>query len=170
MSDPASLTRYWEPTQVSEDFHQTFALILCRTAFHDCEDTSRREEFVVSVGIVWKLAQYVAIPFATAPYEFRDDVEDSPTLLLVQLHQHSRLFPDLYFDRYHQHFTVMHDSGMPFNVSHPQRFVGALLHNAFLVRDKPSPMVKLPPAFLDHPMKFPIDSCIQEFRDWTTDC
>ena len=64
----------------------------------------------------------------------------------------------------------MHDSGMPFNVGHPQRFVGALLHNAFPAGDKPSPKVKLPPAFLDYPTKFPIDSCVWEYRDWTTDC
>ena len=64
----------------------------------------------------------------------------------------------------------MHGSGMPFNVSHPQRFVGALLHNAFPAGDKPSPKAKLPPAFLDLPMKFPIDSCIRKYRDWTTDC
>ena len=132
LSDPASLTRYWEPTQVSEDFHQTFALILCQTAFHNCEDTSRRKEFMVSVGIVRKPARYMVIPFATAADEFRDNMEDSPTLLLVQLHWHLRLFPDLYFDWYHQHLMVMHDSGMPFNVGHPQRFVGAQLHNAYL--------------------------------------
>ena len=170
LSDPASLTKYWELTQVPEDFHRTFALILCWTAFHDCDDTSRRKEFVVSVGVVRKLAQYVVIPFVTAADEFRDDVDDSPTLLLVRLRWRSRLFPDLYFDWYHQHFTVMHDSGMPFSVSHPQRFVGAQLHNAFPVGDKPSPKVKLPLAFLDHLTKFPIDSCIREYRDWTTDC
>ena len=170
LSDPTSLTQYWEPTQVPKDFHRTFALILCQTVFHDCDDTSRRKEFVVLVGIVRKLARYVAIPFATAADEFRDDMDDSPTLLLVWLHWHSRLFLYLYFDWYHQHFMVMHYSGMPFNVGHPQRFVGALLHNAFPVRDKPSPKAKLPPAFLDHLMKFPIDSCIREYRDWTTDC
>ena len=65
---------------------------------------------------------------------------------------------------------VMHDSGMPFNIGHPQRFVGALLHNAFPAGDKPSPKAKLPPAFLDHPTKFPIDSCIWDYWDWTTDC
>ena len=70
LSNPASLTRYWEPTQVSEDFHQTFALILCQTVFHDCEDTSRRKEFMVPVGIVQKPAQYTAIPFTTAADEF----------------------------------------------------------------------------------------------------
>ena len=52
LSDPASLTRYWEPTQGSGDFHQIFALALCQTAFHDCEDTSRRKEYVVSVAVV----------------------------------------------------------------------------------------------------------------------
>ena len=51
----------------------------------------------------------------------------------------------------------MHDSRMPFNVSYPQRFVGAQLHNALPAGDKPSPKAKLPPAFLDHPSKFPID-------------
>ena len=162
LSDPASLTQYWEPTQVPEDFHQTFALVLCWTAFHDCDDTSRRKEFMVSVGLVQKLAWYAATLFAMAADEFRDDVDDSPTLLLVWLHWHSRLFPDLYFDQYHQHFMVMHDSGMPFNVGHPQRFVGALLHNTFLVGDKPSPKAKLPLAFLDHPTNFPIDSCVWE--------
>ena len=170
LSDPTSLTKYWELTQVLEDFHQTFALVLCRTAFHDCDNTSRRKEFVVSVGVVWKPARYAVIPFTTAADEFRDDMDDSPTLLLVWLHRHLRLFPVLYFDRYHQHFTVMHDSGKPFNVSHLQRFMGAQLHNAFQTRDKPSPKAKLPLAFLDHPTKFPIDSCIREYRDWTTDC
>ena len=70
LSDPASLTKYWELTQVPKDFHQTFALVLCQTAFHDCDDTSRRKEFVVSVGVVWKLARHAAIPFATAADEF----------------------------------------------------------------------------------------------------
>ena len=29
LSDPASLTHYWEPSQGSSDFHWTFALALC---------------------------------------------------------------------------------------------------------------------------------------------
>ena len=62
-----------------EDFHRTFALVLCWTAFHDCDDTSRRKEFMVSVGVVLKLAWYNVTPFATATDEFRDDMDDSPT-------------------------------------------------------------------------------------------
>ena len=70
LSDPASLTWYWEPTQVSDDFNWTFALALCRTAFHDCEDTGRRKEYVVLVVVVRKLAWHTAIPFASATDEF----------------------------------------------------------------------------------------------------
>ena len=51
-----------------------------------------------------------------------------------------------------------------------QKFMGSLLHNAFQAGDKPSPKAKLPLAFLDHPTKFPIDSHVREYWDWTTDC
>ena len=52
LSDPAALTRYWEPTQGSGDFHHTFALALCWTTFHDCEDPRQMKEYVVSVAVV----------------------------------------------------------------------------------------------------------------------
>ena len=125
---------------------------------------------MVSVAVVRKLARFTVIPFASTADDFHHDSDDSPTLILVRLHQHSKLFLDIYFDRYNQHFTVMHDSGKPFNVGHSQRFVGALLHNAYPDGDKPSLKAKLPPAFLDHPTKFPIDSCIRSYHDWTTSC
>ena len=168
LSDAAFLARYWEPTQGPGDFHLTFTLAW--TAFHDCEDPNQRKEYIVSVTVVWKLARYVGLPFSTAADEFWEDIKATPTLLLVQLHWHSELFPEVYFDWYHQHFTLMHDSGVPFNVGHPQKFMGALLHNAFQARDTASPKVKLPPAFLDHQTKFLIDSCIWEYLDWTTGC
>ena len=124
LSDPALLAHYWEPTQGPGDFHNMFALALCRTPFHDCEDPSRGKEYIVSVAIVRKPARYMAILFSTAIDEFRNDSEVSPTLLLVWLHQDSRLFPNVYFDRYHHHFMIMHDSGRPFNMGHPPKVHG----------------------------------------------
>ena len=55
-------------------------------------------------------------------------------------------------------------------MGHPQKFMGTLLHNAFSAGDKPSLKANLPPAFLDHLMKFPIDSHVWEYWDWTTNC
>ena len=122
----------------------------------DCEDASRRAEPVVSVTVVRKLAQFAVVPFSSAADEFRQDFDYSPTLILVWLHCRSKLFLDVYFDWYNQHFTIMHDSGKAFNVGHPQRFVGALLHSAYSTGDKPYPKAKLPPAFMDQSSKFPM--------------
>ena len=149
LADPTSLDHYWEPTQAEEDFHRTFTLALCRTIYHDCTDTSQRKEYAMSVVMLRKLAWCTGIPFSSAVDELEDEFEPSPTLMLVWLHWHSRLFPDLYFKLYSQHFTVTHDSRKVYNVGHPQKFVGALLNSAYEAGDKPSPRAKLPPAFLD---------------------
>ena len=89
------------------------------------------------------------------------------SLLLVRLHRKSLLFPDIYYDRYRHHFTLMHDTSKGYNVRDPQVFLGALLQNAYTSRKGPSPKAKLPPAFLDrladHPL---IDLCTREYQDW----
>ena len=103
--------------------------------------------------------------------ELWDDAEMTPTLLLVRLHRKSRLFPDIYYNRYGTHFTLMHDMGKGYNVGDPQKFLGALLHNAFTSGKNPSPKAKLPPAYLDMPATSPlIESCTREYRDWTEEC
>ena len=165
LSNPTSLTHYWEPTQGSGDFHRTFAFALCRTAFHDCEDTSWRKEYVVSVAVVQKLAWYMVIfqilrwlrslSYSTtglAPSGF-------PVVPWCIL----RPIPSSFYD--HAWLWEALQCGSP-----PQKFMGALLHNAFQAGDKPSPKAKLPPAFLDHPTKFPIHSRVQDYQDWTTNC
>ena len=170
LSNPAYLARYWEPTQEPGDFHCTFALALCWTPFHDCEDKGRTKEFVVLVAVVRKMACFGGILFSVAAVEFCEFPESTMTLLIVRLHRSSWLFPDIYYDRYHSHFTHMHDSGAHYNVGHPQKYIRALLHNAYRAGDQPSPRAKLRPGYLDNPMAFPIDSCVQGYRDWTTDC
>ena len=170
LSDPSQLERYWEPTQDSDDFHQTLALALCWTPFHDCKDTGRKAEYVVSVAIVRKPVRNLRLLFTAATDEFRDNVEMTPTLLLVRLHRKSRLFPDIYYDRYRTHFTIMHDMGKGYNVEDPQKFLGALLHNAFTSGKTPSPKAKLPPAYLDMlAASSLIESCTREYRDWMED-
>ena len=64
----------------------------------------------------------------------------------------------------------MHDTRKGYNVGDPQVFLGAQLHNAYTSGKGPSPKAKLPSAFLDRPAGHPlVDSCTQEYRDWTKD-
>ena len=170
LSDPAQLERYWEPTQNSNNFHRTLALALCWTPFHDCKDNGCKKEYVMSVAVIRKLGQHLGLPFTAAAEEFWDNVDETPTLLLVQLHQKSRLFPDIYYNWYRTHFTIMHDMGKGYNIGDPQKFLGALLHNAFTSGKTPSPKAKLPLAYLDMPAASSlIESCTREYRDWMED-
>ena len=124
----------------------------------------------MSVAVMRKLAWHLGLPFTAAADEFRGNADETPTLLLVQLHRKSQLFPDIYYDRYRAHFTVMHDTGKGYNVGDPQKFLGALLHNAFTSGKTPSPKAKLPPAYLDMPAASSlIESCTREYQDWTED-
>ena len=168
LSDPAQLEHYWEPSQDPDDFHRTRGLALCWTPFDDCLEPRRKKEYVMSVAVVRKPAWHLGLPFVTAAEELRDNAEMTPTLLLVRLHRKSLLFPDIYYDRCGTHFTLMHDTGKGYNMGDPQKFVGALLHNAVTSGKDPSPKPKLPPAYLDLLATSPlIDSCTRKYRDWT---
>ena len=125
----------------------------------------------MSVAVVQKLARHLRLPFTTAAEELRDNAEMTPMLLLVHLHQKSLLFPDIYYDQCGTHFTLMHDTGKGYNVGDPQKFLGALLHNAVTSGKDPSPKAKLLPAYLDLPATSPlIDSCTRKYRDWMQEC
>ena len=171
LSDPAQLAHFWEPTQNPEDFHRTLALALCWTPFHNSPDAQQKNEYIMSIAVVRKPSRHKGLPFMTAAEEFRDSAnETTHSLLLVRLHRKSLLFPDIYYDRYGHHFTLMHDTGKGYNVGDLQVFLGAQLHNAYTSGKGPSPKAKLPLAFLDRPAGHPlVDSCTREYRDWTKD-
>ena len=86
LSNPTLLAQYWEPTHEPKDFHCTFALVLCRTGYYNCEDKSWRKEFVASVVVVRKPTHHVGIPFSLVATEFREPTKTTPTLLIVWLH------------------------------------------------------------------------------------
>ena len=95
----------------------------------------------------------------------------TPTLLLVQLHQKSLLFLDIYYNRCGTHFTLMHNTGKGYNVGDPQKFLRALLQNMVTSGKDPSPKAKLPPAYLDLlGTSSLIDSCTRKYRDWMQEC
>ena len=125
----------------------------------------------MSIAVVRKPFRYEGLPFVTAAEEFQDSAnETTHSLLLVWLHWKSLLFPDIYYDRYGHHFTLMHDTRKGYSVGDPQVFLGAQLHNAYTSGKGSSPKAKLLPAFLDRPSGHPlIDSCTREYRDWTKD-
>ena len=77
----------------------------------------------MSVAVVRKPSRHDGLPFLTAAEEFWDSAnETTHSLLLVRLHRKSLLFPDIYYDRYGHHFTLMHNTGKGYNVGDRRYF------------------------------------------------
>ena len=171
LSDPTYLAHYWKPTQEPGDFHRTFALAICQSHYFNCKDPSHKDEYLVSVAVIQKPASFAGIPFSLAVDRLSDPDEKESTLLIVHLHRQSRLFPDIYYDWYYSHFTLMHMSGEHYNVGYPQEYMGGLLHNAYEAGEESnSPKAKLPLAFVDSMVYlFQVDSCVWLYWDWTMD-
>ena len=65
----------------------------------------------------------------------------------------------------------MHDTGKGYNVGDPQKFLRALLHNAFTSGKNPSQKAKLPTAYYNMPATSNlVESCTREYRDWAEEC
>ena len=89
LSDPAYLACYWKPTQEPRDFHQTFALAICRSRYSNCKDKSHKDKYVVSVAMIQKPASLAGLPFSLAVDGLSDPDEKESTMLIVHLHHHS---------------------------------------------------------------------------------
>ena len=169
LCDPTNLKKYWEPDDIPEHFHTTLALAFVRDKFHDCLNVSRQQEMVVSVAVVRKPAQKSAMTFDQAVIELRNQSERASTLLLVRLHCDSDMFPDVYYHDRGRHFALVYSTGEDFNCGSTLRFTGAELLGAYDPRKKFSPRAKLPPSWrLNSEGTHPVESCSQEYKDWTT--
>ena len=167
--DPTKLTEYWEPTDEPEDFHTTLALAFVRDLYHDCVDKTRRNELVVSVAMVRKPAHNSTMTFTEAALELQHPAERTPTLLLVQLHRKSGLFPDCYYHHRRKHFALFYDTGEDYNCGSPLRFIGAELLSSYEPGKDYSPRAKLPPSWRkDLSVNHPVNCCVRDYSDWTT--
>ena len=169
LCDPANLKKYWEPDDDPDNFHTTLALAFVKDKFYDCPDESRRQEMAVSVAVVRKPAQKRAMAFEQAAAELKNDTERTSTLLLVRLHRHSDMFPDVYYKDRGTHFALVYDTGEDYNYGSTLRFTGAELLSAYNPGKQHSPRAKLPPSWrLNSEGTHPVESCSREYKDWTT--
>ena len=170
LCDPANLETYWEPDDDPDNFHTTLALAFVKDKLHDCTDESRRQEMVVLVAVVRKPAHRRAMAFEQAAAELRNDTERTSTLLLVRLHRHSDMFPDVYYKDRGTHFALVYDTGEDFNYGSTLRFTGAVLLSAYNPGKQHSPRAKLPPSWhFNSEGTHPAESCSREYKDWTAD-
>ena len=97
----------WELDTRPEHFHPNLAVVLCKGVFDDATDP----------GLMGKVCHYMTIarvpdcvellPFNQVQEAFNRYNEATTGVGLVQLHQSNEVFPDIYFQYYGEHFTIL---------------------------------------------------------------
>ena len=117
----------WEPDTQPEHFCPNLAVVLCKGIFDDATDP----------GLMGKVCHYMTIarvpdcvkllPFNQVREAFNRYNEAATGVGLVRLHQSNEIFPDIYFQYYGEHFTIMGLSDPEIRFGTADEFVGGYL-------------------------------------------
>ena len=117
----------WEPDTWPEHFHPNLAVVSCKGIFDDATD----------LGLVGKVCHYMTIarvsdcvellPFNQVQEAFNRYNEATTGVGLVRLDQSNEVFPDIYFQYYGEHFTILGLSDPEIRFGTADEFIGGYL-------------------------------------------
>ena len=148
----------WEPDTRPEHFRPNLAVVLCKGIFDDTTDP----------GLMGKVCHYMTIvrvphcvellPFNQVREAFNRYNEATTRVGLVRLHQSNEVFPDVYFQYYGEHFTIMGLSDPEIRFGTADEFVGGYLVCWHMAASGQRAHAMLPPGYVlgaTHPTPSP---------------
>ena len=97
----------WEPDTQAGNFIPNMAVVVCKGVFHDAPDPKLQDK----VGHFMTIARVPdcikLLPFDQLREAFNSYNEEATAVRLIQLHHSNVVFPDVYFQFYSEHFTIM---------------------------------------------------------------
>ena len=149
----------WEPDTRPEHFHPNLAVVLCKGVFDDTTEP----------GLMGKVCHYMTIarvpdcvkllPFNQVWEAFNRYNEATTGVGLVCLHQSNEVFPDVYFQYYVEHFTIMGLSDPEIRFGTADKFVGGYLVHRHMAASGQRAHAMLPPGYVlgaTHPTPSPM--------------
>ena len=138
----------WEPDTRPEHFHPNLAVVLCKGVFDDTTDP----------GLMGKVCHYMTIarvpdcvellPFNQVQEAFNRYNEATTGVGLVRLHQSNEVFPDVYFQYYGEHFTIMGLSDLEIQFGMADEFVEGYLVHRHVAASGRRAHAMLPPGYM----------------------
>ena len=97
----------WEPDTQPQNFFPNMAMVVCKGAFYDTQDSKLQTKVghFISIARVPDCVQL--LPFEQLREAFNSYTDAATAIELVRLHRGNALFPDVYFQFYGEHFTIM---------------------------------------------------------------
>ena len=97
----------WEPDTQSQHFFRNLAMVECKGAFYDAKDPKMQTKVGHFISIARVPDCVPLLPFEQLQEAFNSYTDAATAIGLVRLHRGNTLFPDVYFQFYGEHFTIM---------------------------------------------------------------
>ena len=138
----------WEPDYRASNFIPNMAVVVCKGVFHDALDPQLQDK----VGHFMTIARVPdcieLLPFDQLCEAFNSYNEVATAIGLVRLHRSNVVFPDVYFQFYSEHFTIMGllDPEIWFGTA--DEFVGGYLVRRHVASSGQKAHAMLPPSYV----------------------
>ena len=138
----------WEPDTRVSNFIPNMAVVVCKGIFHDAPGPQRQNK----VGHFMTIARVPdcieLLPFDQLCEAFNSYYEAATAVRLLRLHRSNMVFPDVYFQFYGEHFTIMGLSDPEIWFGTADEFVGGYLVRRHVASSGQKAHTMLPPSYV----------------------
>ena len=138
----------WEPDTRARNFIPNMAVVVCKGVFHDAADPLLWNK----VGHFMTIARVPdcikLLSFDQLREAFNSYGETATAIGLVRLHRSNIVFPDVYFQFYSEHFTIMGLLDQEIRFGTADEFVGGYLVRRHVASSGRKAHAMLPPSYV----------------------
>ena len=138
----------WELDTRPEHFCPNLAVVLCKGIFDDTTDSGLMGKVCHYMTIARVLDCIELLPFNQVREAFNWYEEATNGVGLVHLHQSNEVFPEVYFQYYSEHFTIMGLSDPEIRFGTADKFVGGYLVHRHMAASGRRAHAMLPPGYV----------------------
>ena len=138
----------WEPDTRAGNFIPNMAVVVCKGIFHDALDPQLQNKVGHFMTIARVLDCVELLPFDQLREAFNSYNEAATAVGLVRLHHSNMVFPDVYFQFYGEHFTIMGLSDPEIRFGTADEFVGGYLVCRHVASSGRKAHAMLPPSYV----------------------
>ena len=138
----------WELDTRAGNFIPNIAVVVCKGVFHKALDPQLQNKVGHFMTIAQVLDCVELLPFDQLREAFNSYNEAATAVGLVQLHRSNMVFPDVYFQFYSEHFTIMGLLDLEIRFSTADEFVGGYLVRQHVASSGQKAHAMLPPSYM----------------------
>ena len=153
----------WEPDTQAGNFIPNMAVVVCKGIFHDAPDPQLQDKVSHFMTIARVPDCVKLLPFDQLREAFNNYNEVATAIGLVRLHHSNMVFPDVYFQFYSEHFTIMGLLDPEIRFSTADEFVGGYLVHRHVGSSGQKAHAMLPPSYMQR-AKCPSSSPTYTYR------